>query len=92
MINRERCIGCEICQVVCPVNAIEMKNDKEGFRYPHINLNQCVHCNKCEQECPIQKSDIEEIRKFDIKWMCGHFKNPKEALLVDLQQHWQEIS
>lgn len=80
MINWERCIGCEICQLVCPVNAIEMKNDKEGFRYPHINLNQCVHCNKCEQECPIQKSDIEEIRRFDIKWMCGHFKNPKETL------------
>ena len=50
---KERCCGCSACYSICPVNAIEMVDDDEGFEYPYINTNICIKCNKCKRVCPI---------------------------------------
>lgn len=44
--KKEECCGCTACEQVCPVNAISMNSDKEGFKYPIINEHVCVNCNK----------------------------------------------
>ena len=31
------CAGCRCCEKICPVNAIEMKENKEGFIEPVVN-------------------------------------------------------
>jgi coenzyme F420-reducing hydrogenase beta subunit len=36
----------------CPVNAITMNQDKEGFRYPKVNASLCLDCDKCKAVCP----------------------------------------
>ena len=54
--HKEDCCGCSACYNSCPVNAIEMKYDQEGFWYPFINEELCIHCNKCKKVCPILKS------------------------------------
>lgn len=51
--NKEQCCGCTACVNVCPVNAISMQADFEGFLYPVVNENICVSCGKCDQCCPI---------------------------------------
>lgn len=48
------CCGCSACQSVCNHNAIVMKEDLEGFKYPEINADLCVNCGLCEKVCPIQ--------------------------------------
>lgn len=48
----EDCCGCTACYSICPVNAISMNRDCEGFLYPSIDLLKCVKCNKCEKVCP----------------------------------------
>lgn len=53
--NKEQCCGCTACYNICPRNAIEMKMDEEGFRYPCINRRLCVQCNLCESVCPMIK-------------------------------------
>ena len=40
------CIGCEICEKVCPVSNIKMENNKPTF---HHNCEQCM---ACVQWCP----------------------------------------
>jgi len=50
-INIKDCTGCEACTNICPVNAIELQIDKEGFWYPAIN-DRCVNCGKCADVCP----------------------------------------
>lgn len=51
--NKEKtnCCGCEACVQVCNFDAITMKEDAEGFRYPQIDLEKCVNCGKCKQVC-----------------------------------------
>ena len=56
------CSGCTACMSVCPVNAIEMVRDSEGFKYPVINKEKCIDCKKCIKVCPnIKKSSENEI-------------------------------
>lgn len=50
--NKENCCGCQACFQKCPVHAISMGVDEEGFWYPHINLESCIDCGICERVCP----------------------------------------
>lgn len=52
--KKEQCCGCGACAQVCKFNAIEMKEDMEGFLYPHINDNICTNCNECKRICPVR--------------------------------------
>ena len=51
-IEKNKCTGCTACYSICPVNAIEMKEDNEGFIYPVIDENKCTKCGICEKTCP----------------------------------------
>jgi NADH-quinone oxidoreductase subunit I len=61
--NLERCVGCELCAIVCPSQAIYVKpaqNNPEhpvshGERYAEdyqINMLRCIFCGYCEEACP----------------------------------------
>ena len=50
--DKKNCCGCSACYNVCPVNAITMAEDNEGFLYPHIDESKCVKCGKCVNSCP----------------------------------------
>ncbi len=46
------CSGCRCCEQVCPVGAISMKNDIEGFLHPIKDKEKCINCGLCEKRCP----------------------------------------
>ena len=50
------CTGCAACANICPYNAIEIKQDKNGFHRPFIIEDRCVQCGKCKQVCPLLNS------------------------------------
>lgn len=61
--GKERCVGCELCAIVCPSQAIYVKpaaNNPEdphshGERYAEdfqINMLRCIYCGYCEEACP----------------------------------------
>ncbi|MBQ8839875.1 MAG: polysaccharide pyruvyl transferase family protein [Clostridia bacterium] len=54
-IEKTLCTGCSACANKCPVNAIEMKTDKDGFLYPTIDEEKCVDCGACVRMCPVNK-------------------------------------
>lgn len=45
------CCGCTACAAVCGHNAIIMKPDSLGFKYPKVDLSKCVECGLCERVC-----------------------------------------
>lgn len=51
--NKQNCTGCSACSSVCPVAAIAMEPDSEGFWYPIVDHDKCTRCGKCTSVCPI---------------------------------------
>lgn len=51
-LTKTQCYGCSACQHICPVQAIEMKADQEGFYYPVVDESKCINCGKCRKSCP----------------------------------------
>lgn len=49
-LQYDECTGCGMCANVCPVNAIEMTTDTDGFDHPIVK-NNCIDCNKCQNKC-----------------------------------------
>jgi len=45
--EREPCIGCKLCDVVCPSGAIRME-----ARRPVIDEAKCIGCGRCVDRCP----------------------------------------
>lgn len=52
--RKEECFGCTACYAICPINAISMIQDEEGFFYPTINISKCIKCYQCIKVCPIK--------------------------------------
>lgn len=52
-VPENRCCGCGSCAVKCPVGAISMQENVEGFLYPVIDEEKCIHCGVCSKACPI---------------------------------------
>ena len=50
--KKEECCGCYACKNACPVSAIAMKSDEEGFWYPEVDKQKCIKCGKCLLVCP----------------------------------------
>lgn len=54
MVPVENCTGCSACRDRCPQQAIEMREDREGFLYPTIDESKCNQCGLCAEICPVR--------------------------------------
>ncbi|WP_446424586.1 polysaccharide pyruvyl transferase family protein [Mailhella sp.] len=53
------CTGCSACVHACPVSAIHMQMDGEGFLSPVIDEAHCIDCGHCVQICPVAHPAFE---------------------------------
>ena len=67
----ERCVGCSLCSINCPVGCIHVvsaENDPDhpvslGERYAEIyeiNLLRCIYWGNCEEACPVDAVVLRE--------------------------------
>lgn len=54
------CCGCEACASACPVGAIAMRGDEEGFRYPAVDEGACVGCGRCRAACALPQGRFHD--------------------------------
>ena len=59
-LNKENCCGCFACFCSCPVNAISMREDEEGFMYPAIEADKCIRCFKCLSVCAFKADQTKK--------------------------------
>lgn len=52
------CCGCTACMAVCPVGAITMEPDGNGFLRPVIAEEICLRCGKCLGVCAFKKDSV----------------------------------
>lgn len=60
------CTGCSACMNVCPVDAITMEENEDGFIMPHINEEKCIHCKKCITTCPAVNTALDNALQPEI--------------------------
>ncbi|MCC8057462.1 Coenzyme F420 hydrogenase/dehydrogenase, beta subunit C-terminal domain [Cloacibacillus sp.] len=58
--KKQDCCGCTACKTICPVSAITMRADKEGFLYPEIDKALCIECGHCNSVCAFQNNGVKE--------------------------------
>jgi NADH-quinone oxidoreductase subunit I len=66
--GEERCIGCKLCEAVCPALAIkiEVAEREDGTRRTtqyDIDMVKCIFCGFCEESCPVDA--IVETRIYE---------------------------
>jgi coenzyme F420-reducing hydrogenase beta subunit len=63
--DKSKCTGCRCCEYICPVGAISMVNDEEGFLYPVVDEDICISCGLCEKRCPIASDNVSSVKRLD---------------------------
>ena len=76
--KKEKCCGCGACKEICPVSAIYMIEDKDGFVYPEIDEEKCISCGLCEKKCAF--SHFKKSLAAYEKGYIAKFKNEKARL------------
>ncbi len=78
--GEERCIGCKLCEAVCPALAITIETEprddgtRRTTRYD-IDLFKCIYCGFCEESCPVDS--IVETRQFEF-----HFEERGDHIIT----------
>lgn len=47
-LNRQLCVGCGMCMIVCPHAVMEMQNEKAII----ADRDACMECGACARNCP----------------------------------------
>ena len=71
VVDTERCKGCNLCVVACPLNVIALTKEVnvKGYNYAHQILEDtCNGCSSCATVCPdgcisVYKVKVEKIRR-----------------------------
>lgn len=102
VVDRDLCIGCKLCEKVCPVYAISVVDRKAILQDDH----KCRGCANCADRCPryaikmVERDDPfdvgVDVGKFDpekIREICekAHF-NPEQVLCYCVGTRAEEVA
>lgn len=74
------CTGCGACENICPVDAIQMKPDEEGFLFPYVEKNICVECGLCDTVCDrVFKPSKKGVRRCYAVWASDEIREKSSS-------------
>lgn len=89
--DKALCCGCSACYAVCPHDAISMKPDALGLKYPCVDIEKCVECGLCKKVCAFTSErekgltpDFYAVRHKDISQVEGSTSGAAFVAFSDL--------
>ena len=64
-LDKNKCVGCRICEQICPREAIETitpeKKNGEKTKHPIVSIDEqkCNYCGMCDAICPFGALTVE---------------------------------
>lgn len=55
------CTGCGCCRNICPVDAIKMQYESDGYLKPAVDKNKCINCGICVKACSALHCPVNEL-------------------------------
>ena len=91
--GEERCIGCKLCEAVCPALAITIDTEEreDGSRRTtryDIDLFKCVYCGFCEESCPVDA--IVETREFEYSFFERGTQIMTKDMLLEVGRKYED--
>lgn len=83
--DKRKCSGCLSCVNTCPLDAIKIQDDEEGFCYPIVNERICIQCGKCNDACPYGKINhgvSVENMEWKTRFFAAQLRNKDELFQV----------
>ena len=53
----KNCFGCGVCSISCPVGAISIARNNDGFYEPIVEFSACVECGICLAVCSLNNTE-----------------------------------
>ena len=54
-LDVDKCVGCGLCEIVCPHAVFEIKGGKAGV----VDRDACMECGACARNCPAEAIKVE---------------------------------